>query len=73
MKNNTKKTYPCWKVQFYDPLTLSWRTVPKNYTSIKLAEIIAMRLPVPKVRLMQSDDDKKHIILPEIIKNENSL
>ncbi|OGS22050.1 MAG: hypothetical protein A2252_02495 [Elusimicrobia bacterium RIFOXYA2_FULL_39_19] len=67
MKKQTKIVYPCWKVQYYDSSTLSWRTIPKNYTSIKLAEAVAVRLPLPKVRLMQIEKDSQ-TILPEIKK-----
>ncbi|MBU0952039.1 MAG: hypothetical protein KKH91_04345 [Elusimicrobia bacterium] len=63
-----KKVFPCWKVQYYDISTLCWRTIPKDYTSVKLAETVAKRLPVPKVRLMQIEGKDKTLILPEIKK-----
>ncbi len=66
-KSPGKKIFPCWKVQYYDPLTLCWRIIPKNFTSLNLAETVAKRLPVSKVRLMQINN-RKQTILPEIKK-----
>ncbi|OGS26773.1 MAG: hypothetical protein A2297_02125 [Elusimicrobia bacterium RIFOXYB2_FULL_48_7] len=63
-----KPAATCWKVQYYDISTLCWRTIPKTYTSLKLAEAVAIRLPVPRVRLVQAEVNGKNILLPEIKK-----
>ena len=69
LKTSYKNVFPHWKVQYYDTLTMCWRVIPKAYPSMKLAETVANRLPVPKVRLIQMNNEKSQIILPEMKKN----
>ena len=66
--SSAKKKFPYWKVQYYDSVTLCWGTVPKVCSSIKLAEAIARRLPVPRVRLIRIEESGDQILLPEIQK-----
>ena len=56
------KVFPHWKVQYYDPMTLCWRDLPKICLTLNEAELIAKRLMTPKVRFVRIDRDKRTLL-----------
>ncbi|MCJ7615552.1 MAG: hypothetical protein MUO43_03340 [Desulfobacterales bacterium] len=66
--------FPYWKVQFYNPVSLTWMDIQKKYNDKAEAEKNARLFSKPRFRLVQIDGaaSDRHI-LPEIEFNSNKI